>query len=249
MPITPLPARPDEGRCYTAERRVRLGDATPDGRCRLDALAHYLQDVAEDDAAEAGLPDSIGWVLRSTRMVVHRFPRRGEAMALATYCSGMASRWAARTTTVTGDGDGLVQATAVWVAVDVRTGTPARLGGRFAEVYGAAAAGHRASARLVLGPPPPDAVDRARSWPLRASDFDVWGHVNNAVSWVAVEDAADPTRWRPLAAEVEHPDAIGPETRPVLAVAPGEVGADVWLLDAEDGHVLSSARLGPLGRA
>ncbi|MGH9086665.1 MAG: hypothetical protein ACRDYZ_00865, partial [Acidimicrobiales bacterium] len=75
------------------------------------------------------------------------------------------------------------------------------------------------------------------------------GHVNNAVSWVAVEDAADPTRWRPLAAEVEHPDAIGPETRPVLAVAPGEVGTDVWLLDAEDGHVLSSARLGPLGRA
>ena len=43
---------------------MRLGDVDPSGRLRLDAIARYLQDVASDDAADAGL--DTGWVARRT---------------------------------------------------------------------------------------------------------------------------------------------------------------------------------------
>ena len=40
---------PDSARVVTRRRRVRLGDAAPSGTVRLDALARYLQDIADDD--------------------------------------------------------------------------------------------------------------------------------------------------------------------------------------------------------
>src|SRR3954451_11967811 len=48
MPDDPLliPV-PVEGRRFVARRAVRLGDASPGGRLRLDAIARYLQDVAD----------------------------------------------------------------------------------------------------------------------------------------------------------------------------------------------------------
>ncbi|HEY1734060.1 MAG TPA: acyl-ACP thioesterase domain-containing protein, partial [Acidimicrobiales bacterium] len=73
----PLPGR---GRVFTAGRRVRLGDALPSGRLRLDALARYLQDVAADDVAEAGFPDEARWVVRTTHVEVHTWPVYDEAI-------------------------------------------------------------------------------------------------------------------------------------------------------------------------
>ena len=36
---------------------------TPAGRLRLDAIARYLQDVAEDDLLDSGLRDAAAWLL------------------------------------------------------------------------------------------------------------------------------------------------------------------------------------------
>ncbi len=44
---------PVSGRVFGARRIVRSTDVTPSGRLRLDALARYLQNVAEDDVADA----------------------------------------------------------------------------------------------------------------------------------------------------------------------------------------------------
>ena len=43
---------PDRGRVFRSGRRVRLSDADPTGRLRLDACARYLQDVGNDDTAD-----------------------------------------------------------------------------------------------------------------------------------------------------------------------------------------------------
>jgi len=236
--FTPLPA---EGRVFEGRCRVRLGDAAPSRRARLDALARFLQDVAEDDAEDAGWPRAIGWVLRRTQIAVRQFPVLGEELHLQTFCSATGSRWAERTTTLSGDGGGSVQAISVWVAIDTVTGAPARLGALFDRIYGPSAAGRRASLRLQL-PPPPAAVE-ARPWPLRAADLDVWGHVNNAVSWAAVEDVLARTGWLPVVAELEHHQAITADVGPVLMHQDAPVVADVWLCDGAGGPVLSSARL------
>jgi acyl-ACP thioesterase len=208
---------------------------------RFDAIARYLQDVAEDDANDAGWPKAIGWLLRRCVINVRQFPARGEHVRFETFCSASAARWAERTTTMTGDGGGSMQASAVWIAVDGASGHPTRLGALFEHVYAPSTDGRRASARLSLPGPTNHVVAEARNWQLRSSDLDVWGHVNNAISWAAVEDELSLSDWLPLRAEVEHNEAITFGDAPRLASAPSDAGLDLWLVAA--GRVLTSARL------
>jgi acyl-ACP thioesterase len=236
--IQPLPTA---GRVYASTRRVRLGDTTPGGRLRYDAIARYLQDVAEDDAEDAGWPASIGWLLRRCAVHVGQFPVRAEHVELQTFCSATAPRWAERTTTIRGEAGGLVQARAIWVAVDAATGRPARLGELFDRVYGPSAGGRKASVRLSLPAPPTDGGELVRPWSVRASDIDVWDHVNNAVHWEAVEDEIAVLDWLPEVAELEYNEAIVATDVPDLVRHTSSSGLDLWLVDGP--RLLASARL------
>jgi acyl-ACP thioesterase len=236
---------PRAGRVHPGEARVRLGDARPGRRTRLDALARYLQDVAEDDAASADLDPQVGWVLRRTELHVERFPVLGEHLALQTFCSAVGARWAERTTLLAGDRGGRVEARAVWVALDLRRGTPARLDERFLAVYGPSAAGRRATLRLQLPPPEPGDRAGARPWPLRRADLDIWGHANNAVAWEAVEEVLGEHPPTPLRALLEHPQALLPDQRPALLARTRADALDVWLLDPASGQVLVAAQVAP----
>ena len=89
------------GRSYTARRRVRLGDATPNGRLRLDAVARYLQDVANDDGRDADWSDPHWWVVRRTVIDVRTFPVYLQEVDLTTWCGGVGSHWAERRTRIT----------------------------------------------------------------------------------------------------------------------------------------------------
>ncbi len=235
------------GRAHRGTAQVRLGDARPGRRGRFDALARTLQDVAEDDAADADLGDDAGWMLRRTTMVVERFPVLGERLDLVTFCSGTGGRWAERTTLVTGETGARVAARAVWVAIDRRSGAPARLGDRFHQVFGPSAGERRVRLRLTLPAPPPGLRGSTRRpWPLRAADFDVWGHANNAVAWAAVEDALDEHPPTPLAAVVEHPAAVLPDADPHLVVDDDGPARRLWLVGG-DGRLLAAALVGPAG--
>ena len=176
---------PPGGRRVTRTRAVRLGDVTASGRVRLDALARYLQDVAADDGDEVGLGGAGAWVLRRAALRFDELPRFRDTLELTTFCSGVGPRWAERRTTIRVAGRSAVESAAVWVYVD-DAGRPTTLEPWFDEHYGASADGRRVSGRLRLPAPPPEA--HAVAWPLRTTDFDVLGHVNNAVAWTAVED-------------------------------------------------------------
>jgi acyl-ACP thioesterase len=232
---------PDTGRTFATEYQVRLGDSTPNQRMRFDAIARCLQDVAEDDASDAKWPRAIGWILRRCEIEVRQFPALGERLRLVTFCSGSAPRWAERTTTIIGDRGGSAQASAIWIAVDATTGRPTRLGEFFERIYTPSAGGRRVSARLTLPSPTARARSEARAWQLRSTDLDVWEHVNNAISWAAVEDELSVLDWLPLRAEIEHNEAITFSDSPRLASERSGGLHDLWLL-AED-RVLTSARL------
>jgi len=248
-PFAPEGERPTRGRIVEGCRMVRMADVGPDRRARLDALARYLHDVAEDDAASATLPESIGWVLRRTRVELGTFPTLGEDLTLATFCSATASRWAERTTLVTGTKGAQLRATSIWVALDMATGAPARLGEWFTQIYAPSASGRRASAKLTLGPPPPRLLGTARPWPLRRSDFDAWAHVNNAIAWAAIEDAVEIDGASTLTALVEHQTPITAGTAPLLVSERDGRRCSAWLIDAAaSGHVLMAAAL-ELGHA
>jgi acyl-ACP thioesterase len=235
---------PPGGRVFEGSRSVRGTDVTPAGRLRLDAVARYLQDVAEDDVAETGWQAPYGWLLRRCSLVIAGYPRFGDRVVLRTFCSATGPRWAERTTTLAGPDGERIQAVALWVAADRATGRPCPLGEEFARIYGPATQGRAVSSRLSL--PGPESVlpgpAAGRDWPLRASDFDTAGHVNNSVHWAALEEVLAGTGWRPATAELEYHRPVLPTSRPRLLAAPADDGGlHTWLLDGTER--LASGRL------
>jgi acyl-ACP thioesterase len=79
------------------------------------------------------------------------------------------------------------------------------------------------------------APDRVSVWPLRFVDFDILGHVNNAVYWAIIEDeiAAQRERGRrmraPLIVTLEHHDGIDREDSVEVTVRDTAAGFDLWV--------------------
>jgi len=219
---------PRSGRCFRSTRRVRLADADPARRLRLDALARLLQDLGNDDMADAGLDPSSPWVARRTVVEARRWPRLGERLVLETWCGGLGPRWAERRTPITSDGsDASVEVASLWVHLGPGD-RPAPLPASFVDTYGEAAGDRTVSARLRhRGAPGAEAIDRP--WPLRSADLDVLEHVNNAATWQAVEDEL----WRrgvvPGRAELEYREALDPDDEVVLRSEAGGGELRLWL--------------------
>jgi acyl-ACP thioesterase len=239
-PSLPTPSR---GRTFAARRRVRLADLDARGRVRLDAVARFLQDVAIDDVQETGwgLPDHL-WFVRRIRIEVHEPLLADRELQLLTWCSGLAAIAAGRRWSVTGDRGGRVEVDSVWIhlAPDQR---PARIDGF--GVYAEATGGRRVSTRLELPDPPAGAARSA--WPLRVSDVDLHGHVNNAVYWQAVEDllaAYGPDPRAPLGASLDYREPLDLGDDLELAVARN--GAALTLGFVTSAGVRAVAAVGPL---
>jgi acyl-ACP thioesterase len=234
---------PAHGRVFTVTRAIRSSEVTAGGRLRLDALARYLQDAAEDDLADSGWDEPCDWLVRRVSVAIGGYPARGDPLSLRTFCSATGPRWAERTTTVSRSGTDLMQAVAVWAAVGREDGRPVPLGPEFYRRYGDATQGRTVSARLSLpGPPRPGLTGQpGRAWPLRASDFDTAGHVNNAIAWAAAEDALAGLDWLPARAELEYrrPILPGYDVRLTASHAPGQLSC--WLLNGP--QLLASAQL------
>ena len=193
------------------------------GRVRLDAVARFLQDIAIDDVQETGwgLPEHL-WFVRSICVdVVEPFAGDTE-VELTTWCSGVAAIAAGRRWSLAGDAGGRIEVDSVWIHLDAEQ-RPARI--EDFGVYADAAGERHVSTKLALPDPPSDA--RRRPWPLRATDVDLHGHVNNAVHWQAVEHLL-PTTGR-LRAELDYrqPIDLGQELQlvefdPCLALETGD---------------------------
>jgi acyl-ACP thioesterase len=243
--MTELVERPGAGRVFEGQRRVRLADVSPAGRLRLDAAARFLQDLSADDTADAALPDAEAWVVRKTVIHVGAFPRYLEPLRLATWCSGTGSHWAERRISIVGEQGGSVEAATTWVHFDTASGRPSRIPAGFDEIYGEASGGRRVKARLDH-PDRPDGTPEGFAWPLRFTDFDVLGHVNNAACWQIVEEALSSRRElrAPLRAEVQHRTAI--ERGATVEVTVVDADGELCLWASIGGALAVTAKVSPL---
>lgn len=232
--VSELHPVPERGRVFTGTARGRLGDVTATGRVRTDALARWLQDIAYDDVADAGLAADGSWVVRRTRLRVGHFPRFDEPVALRTFCSGVGPRWAQRRTSLGGEWGAEVEADALWIYLDAETLRPARFPPRFEAVYGEAAGGRRAARPRLGHPSPPASADRS-DWSFRAADIDLADHVNNAAYWEVLEERL-PGEAASLDAEAEYRDAAQPGPARVA-----HAGGALWVT-SPDGVVHASIR-------
>jgi len=224
-------------RSFRTERVVRLGDVDPGGRLRLDATARLLQDVASDDATDAGLDGAWGWIVRRTLIEVRHAAMLDEAVELTTYCTGMGRSWAERTTRIRGHAGADIFSSSVWVQVATDTGRPTPLTDQFLDTYGPACDGRKVSARLGLSGP---TVTAGRSpWAVRRADLDPFDHVNNAANWAFLEEAMAPGAVRVGRAEMEFAAPVMHGGNVEMAVERGDFTA-AWLVEGDS--VLSSAR-------
>lgn len=216
--------RAGQGREFTTRRRVRLGDATPNGRLRLDSIARYLQDASNDDTRDADWSDPHWWVVRRTVIDVHEFPSYLEEVNLTTWCGGLGSHWAERRTQITSlDGRVLVDAAALWVHVDQDTLQPSRVPDDVVHLLTESAGGRSVGARLLLRQKDfvTETAVHESPWILRFSDFDAVGHMNNAAYWEMVEEhlAAHRELRAPLRAIVEHIVQVEEGQEPIRCIA------------------------------
>jgi acyl-ACP thioesterase len=244
---------PDTGRVFRGGRRVRLADADPSARLRLDACARYLQDIGNDDTADSGIDDeATTWVVRRAVIDVHTPPRWREWLDLATWCGGTGGRWAERRMSMVGEAGGHIEVSTLWIHVDVATGAPLRLPDAFLDIYGAAAGGRKVTTRLWLGDPPVGAA--AEPWAVRAVDIDLLGHVNNAAYWAAVEQQIEPGTafahgllGHPHRAVMEYGPGIAAGTTVELLVDESDDHLSVWF--TSDDAVQAAATVIPLPEA
>jgi acyl-ACP thioesterase len=224
--VEPLVSLPAWGRVFRSSTEIRLSDMDSRGRLRLDAVARYLQDAATDDVEETGwgAPEHL-WVIRSIRIDVLSPFVEDREVALATWGSGFSTLAAGRRWSLEGDGGGRIEVDSVWIHLghDAR---PARIGAGF-DAYSEAANGRGASTKLTLGHPPADAA--RTPWPLRMTDLDVLGHVNNAAYWHAVEHSLPSN----------GPDLRLPARARLDYHHPIDLGEDVELAEYHDGRSYS----------
>jgi acyl-ACP thioesterase len=210
------------------ERRVLPGiaDANSAGRCRLDAIARWLQDIAYQDLVDAGYEGRGAWIVRRTRIRVERFPRFGEELALRTFCSGLGRFSAERRTSIRGE-SAAVETVALWICLDPERGRPMRFPEDFVAAYEQSAGGRDANVRLRHPDPPPGA-ERA-PWRFRFAELDPAGHVNNSHYWIPLEEEL---------AGGEEPDSIDAEIEYRDPAMAGEAvllrdGSSLWLASNE----------------
>lgn len=240
-----LTARPAKGRIFDRGRRIRLADVDPRGRCRLDAIVRHLQDVARDDSADSKLTNPMNWIVRRNLIAVRTAPVYQEWVKLSTWCSGYGSRWAERRTEVRGQQGAEVEAVTIWVHIDIKTMRPARLSDDFFRIWGESTNERRVNARTRLPVAWPSHAQKC-PWPLRFTDIDLLGHVNNAAQWAAVEHVLNLNGLPngPFCAEIEYGSGVKLEDEVNLRWLCQEDRVDTWL--TSENVARSTAQIRPL---
>jgi acyl-ACP thioesterase len=224
--LSELVAAPESGRAFEREMRPGIADATATGRCRLDAMARWLQDVAYADLVDAGFEGRGAWIVRRTRMRVEAFPRFGEDLVVRTFCSGIGRFSAERRTSIRG-ARAAVETVALWVCLDPEAGRPMRFPPDFVAVYEESAAGRDASVRLRH--PDPPAGGAHERWRFRASEMDPAGHINNSHYWAPFEEElASGPEPETVDAEIEYRDPAMPGEAVLI-----RDGSSFWIASPE----------------
>jgi acyl-ACP thioesterase len=229
-----LVPRPPVGRVYETSRVVRVDATDVTGRLRLDGVARYVQDVGPEDVADAGHPQD-NWVVRRSTVVADGWPHINEHLEVATWCGATGNRWAERRVSFVGT-TGTVEVGTLVIHLDAN-GRPAPLPDWFHGTYVESAMGRTLRSRLELPSPPDEAV--SMPWQLRATDFDVNGHVNNARTWEIVEDLCAQFGIVPSEATMEWMNSVDLGDEATLLVARRSGGFGAWL--AVDGAVRVAA--------
>ncbi|MGV9712140.1 acyl-[acyl-carrier-protein] thioesterase [Gordonia sp. NPDC003424] len=217
--IEPLSDRKEGARYFEVDYRVRTGDVDQEMRVRLDAVARYLQDVANDniEATDFHSTDPF-WIVRRTIIDVIRPISWPASVTAQRWCGALSTRWTNMRVRLTSEHEtnrfnpeprpeGLIETEAFWINVNDK-GMPSRLTDDAFEMLSSMTDEHRLRWKSMNPEKAPAADDLQipdREHVLRSTDFDPFKHLNNAAYLEAVEDELQ-----------DHPDLVDVPHRAVI---------------------------------
>ncbi|MGK2881954.1 MAG: acyl-ACP thioesterase domain-containing protein [Mycobacterium sp.] len=211
---------------FDREWPLRVGDIDRTGKLRLDAACRHIQDVGSDQLRELGYEETHPlWIVRRTMVDLIRPIEWQDMLRMRRWCSGTSNRWCEMRVRIDGRKGGLIESEAFWININRETQGPARISDDFLEGLrrttdegrlrwkGYHTAGSREDAAQI------------REFPIRATDIDLFDHMNNSVYWSVVEDylaSVPELRDNPLRITIEHdaPVALSDKLEVLVHVHP-----------------------------
>jgi len=179
----------------TTARSIQMGEVSPDRHLRLDALVNIVQETALVHTHQVGiemcslLDSGRTWVLSKMALTLNRLPELEETLEVQTWSRSIQRFKGFREFTFSVDGQQIGAASTLWLYLDIRKRKPIRVPDHYANLYGSE--NIRAFNMDLEKWCPPETVRDKRPLTIttRLSDFDVNGHVNNAVILQYIETA------------------------------------------------------------
>lgn len=128
---------------YTFDSRVRYSETDSEGKLTMASLINYFQDCSTFHSEDVGLgirylaEHKLVWVLCSWQIIVERFPRLGEKVAIGTQPYDMKGFLGYRNFWMSDrEGRALAKANTLWSLLSTETGKPVAVPAQMAEKYG-----------------------------------------------------------------------------------------------------------------
>jgi acyl-ACP thioesterase len=170
------------------------------------------------------------WIVRRTMVDLIRPIEFQDSLRLRRWCSGTSNRWCEMRVRIDGKrGRGLIESEAFWININRETQTPSRISDDFLAGLHKTTSIDRLRWKGYLKPGSRSDASEIHEFPVRATDIDLFDHMNNAVYWSVIEDylashpeLLDGLPERPLRTTIEHeaPVALGDKLEIISHVHP-----------------------------
>jgi acyl-ACP thioesterase len=244
MPLTEqLQAKPDHGYVFTTQWPVRTSDMNESEVVGADSIARYLQEAGALHLSDGeALADHQFWIARRTVIDMIEPITWPDTVTVSRWCSALSNRWCDMRVRIEGSDGGLVETVGFWININIETRGIGRMSDHVIERLSTTADDTRLRWKPSLREPMPPESDR--TFQIRRTDTDRFGHVTNAIYWQMVAEVypevADLiSRPHRLVVEFDTPIMVGEEVH--ITTAPIDTGVLIWI--SVDGESRSHASI------
>ena len=169
--------------------RVRSYETDPAGNASIQTICNYLQEAAGNHAGELGVAvdqltlKNMTWVLARLRVEMEAYPSWRDEVTVETWPSGTDGLYAMREFLATGSAGLVARASSAWLMIDLDRRRPMRIPDFVASIE--LPDRSRPIASMPSRLPDVPATQHELHFPVRYSELDVNGHVNNVryIEW------------------------------------------------------------------
>jgi acyl-ACP thioesterase len=211
---------------FDIEWPLRVADVDREGRLKFDAATRHIQDIGSDQLREMGFEETHPlWIVRRTMIDMIEPIVFKDMLRLRRWCSGTSNRWCDMRVRIEGRRAGLIESEAFWININRETQGPARISDDFIAGLQKTTTIDRLRWKAYLKAGSREDADHVRDYPVRASDIDIFDHMNNSVYWSVIEDFLydkPELTTKPLRVTIEHdlPVALGDRLEIIRHVHP-----------------------------